>query len=407
MPELTTITNTPANFESTICRLFLAREHAVVDVCSSARWITSSLAANKDRRALVACHESRLHDLEEQLSDFANVTFHSYSNEKELRIDDFAQQTSLRHLPFVRIESEDELSSVLCGASYLLRHSRIDCLLFNLTQPDDLKLRAVSQHLINNKYHLCAMDSEKITRMSIEQIAAGHSSGPLFALQERLIPWYFKDDPTVLDYFNLRALCGKHDLAVKGVIHVGAHEGQELPEYHKLRTKRVFFIEANPEVFARLKENVGHVPGVRILNRAILDRGGEIALNVASFDQSSSIFELAKHLDFYPGISESHKLLVKCSTLDDAMREESLDASAYNLLVLDVQGAELATLKGATKTLQSIAGILAEVCFDNLFNNAPQVEEIDEFLNDFGFHRVATESFCHPSWGNAFYARVN
>lgn len=43
----------------------------------------------------------------------------------------------------------------------------------------------------------------------------------------------------------------------KRILHIGAHEGQELEEYVMLGFEGIFWVEANPEVFERLKNRVG------------------------------------------------------------------------------------------------------------------------------------------------------
>ena len=52
----------------------------------------------------------------------------------------------------------------------------------------------------------------------------------------------------------------------RGVVHAGAHEGQELGEYHKLGIKKVIFIEANPKIFKRLEKNCAPYPDVICFN---------------------------------------------------------------------------------------------------------------------------------------------
>ena len=76
----------------------------------------------------------------------------------------------------------------------------------------------------------------------------------------------------------------------------------------------------------------------------------------------------------------------------------------YNFLNIDVQGYELEVLKGATKTLENIDAMILEVNRDEVYENCPLIEDIDNFVGDIGFSRVA-EMWQSVSWGDALYAR--
>ncbi len=56
---------------------------------------------------------------------------------------------------------------------------------------------------------------------------------------------------------NLDNLKAKYDLKIKGVLHIGAHVGQEFGTYQRLGINNVMFFEPVPATFQRLKENVG------------------------------------------------------------------------------------------------------------------------------------------------------
>ena len=46
-----------------------------------------------------------------------------------------------------------------------------------------------------------------------------------------------------------------------------------------------------------------------------------------------------------------------------------------------------------------------EVNFVEMYRGGAQIEDIDEMLDNAGFHRVAIASAFHPTWGDAFYVR--
>jgi FkbM family methyltransferase len=204
---------------------------------------------------------------------------------------------------------------------------------------------------------------------------------------------------------DLASLCRAHGVVPRGVIHVGAHEGGEWAEYARMGLADALLIEANPAVFARLSAKLGGMRGVTLAHCAIAAANGRVTLHVTSSDQSSSILPLHRHRDYYPSIVETAAVEVEARTLDALLAERQLAPERFNLLNIDIQGAELIALAGAERLLPAIAAINVEVNFEELYEGCAQVEELDDFLRQRGFVRVATTCPYHKSWGDAFYVR--
>jgi FkbM family methyltransferase len=145
--------------------------------------------------------------------------------------------------------------------------------------------------------------------------------------------------------------------------------------------------------------------GVVTVNCAASDRNGTIELRVTNADQSSSILPLARHAEIYPSVQQTSVVQVPTKTIDQILEETCENAADFNLLNLDIQGAELMALKGAIEMLPNIEAILCEVNYEELYAGCPMIEEIDAFLFAQGFDRVATATPYHASWGDAFYVR--
>ena len=236
----------------------------------------------------------------------------------------------------------------------------------------------------------------------LKPVAAGAQGGRTVALNERLLPLMF-DLPKVM--LDLGALCRANGIVPKGVIHVGAHEGQEWAAYRRMGVADALFIEANPAVFARLQAAMGTPPGVTLANVAIAASDGPVTLHVTSFDQSSSILPLHRHSEHYPTIVETEAIEVPGRRLDTLMQELNLSGERFNLLAMDIQGAELQALAGAVSLLDHIEAINVEVSFEELYRGCGQIEELDAALAAKGFRRVAVTCPYHKSWGDAFYVR--
>lgn len=196
-----------------------------------------------------------------------------------------------------------------------------------------------------------------------------------------------------------------YSVTPRGVIHVGAHEGEELATYRKIGFRRILFIEANPEVFRRLEARLAGERGVILANVAVSDRSGTVQLNVTSMDQSSSILPLKTHQEIYPSIRVVKTVQVPARTIDELLEELQLDPADFNYLHLDIQGAELLALRGAAKTLHHIEAVNTEVNFAELYAGCALIKQLEEHLGEQGLNRVALARPYHPTWGDAFYVR--
>ncbi|MCW6052236.1 FkbM family methyltransferase [Lyngbya sp. CCAP 1446/10] len=206
-------------------------------------------------------------------------------------------------------------------------------------------------------------------------------------------------------YLNLQKLCQEHSITPRGLIHIGAHEGQEMKEYQAMGVPKVLFIEANPSVFERLKQNIAGLPNVWAANCAVSNENGTVNLRVNSHDMSSSILPLKLHKDIYPGMVEVNQVTVISKTLDALLEQSPFTSADFNIINIDIQGAELLAFQGAVETLKYIDAIITEVNREELYEGCALIDQIDDFLSSYGFQRVAMANPSHPSWGDAFYVK--
>jgi FkbM family methyltransferase len=203
----------------------------------------------------------------------------------------------------------------------------------------------------------------------------------------------------LLDLVKLKE---KYDLKIKGTLHIGGHFGQEYSTYEELGIKDVMFFEPLPYTFETLKRNVGNKAGVGLVNTALGNIIGEVEMNVESANQgqSSSILEPIIHLQQYPHIKFTDKVMVNITKLDTFIE----DRDKYNFINIDVQGYELEVFKGGSEYLNHIDYVMTEVNRDEVYKGCPRIEELDEYLGTYGFERVET-TWDGGTWGDAFYIK--
>lgn len=201
----------------------------------------------------------------------------------------------------------------------------------------------------------------------------------------------------LLNYFDLKK---KYNLEIRGIIHVGAHFGEEYLDYYKPDgVRHIVFFEPLRRSFEVLSKNVGD-EGV-LVNKALGREPGtrEMYVETENNGQSSSLLKPKMHLEVYPHIQFPDRIEVEVSTLD----LEISNPKRYNFLNIDVQGFELEVFRGGEKTLKNIDYIMAEVNRAELYEGCVQVDELDRFLSGFGFDRV--ETHWEGTWGDAFYIK--
>lgn len=202
----------------------------------------------------------------------------------------------------------------------------------------------------------------------------------------------------------LDTLMKNHDLKVTGVLHVGAHLAEELPDYRKHRFTNVFWVEANPVTFRDLEKKLYKYSDHTAINAAVADQAGiEVAFNIANNGQSSSLLEFGTHSKEHPEVIFTDKITVTTTTIRKL--SEQYDFSKCNFWNLDIQGAELLALHGGEALLNNVDYIFTEVNVKKLYKGCCLMSDIDEYLTDFEFERFDTVMTRH-GWGDAFYKKV-
>jgi FkbM family methyltransferase len=203
---------------------------------------------------------------------------------------------------------------------------------------------------------------------------------------------------------NFENIQKKYSLDVRGVLHIGAHYGQEYKIYERNNIKNIIFFEPCPDNFSVLEKNIGDK--ARLVNKALGNNNQKISMNIESANkgQSNSILKPVIHLIQYPHIKFESSIEVDMLKLDDYMLSENIDIFDYNMINIDVQGYELEVFKGGKNTLKNIDYIFTEVNRDNVYENNALVDEIDKFLSSYNFTRVET-SWDGNTWGDAFYIK--
>ena len=200
-------------------------------------------------------------------------------------------------------------------------------------------------------------------------------------------------------------LFAEHQLleACKGIIHVGAGLGEERFLYQQLG-KMTLWIEAIPEVALKLANNIAGMENMTSLQALLWSQANETKkFHIANRSDSSSILEF-NQTDLTHGLRMERAIELNTSTLDSVLLRSPQSFPKERLhLVIDTQGTELEVLKGSSATLSKSSSLKVEVSNFYVYEGGALVEEIDEFLEGFGFTRITA---CPGEFhGDAIYVR--
>ena len=193
---------------------------------------------------------------------------------------------------------------------------------------------------------------------------------------------------------------------IRGVIHIGAHRAEERDGYLASGLTNTIWCEANPEIACWLTEFLS-TSDERVFGYAICDEDHGIRdFHVSSNDgSSSSLLRPKEHLKRSPAVKFDKVVQVPTITLDTLLHEQGINARDYNFITMDIEGAELLALRGATKTLPHIDAIYIEVNFVEMYAGCGLVDVLDRFLADYCLTRRLTYDTTH-GWGDALYVKA-
>lgn len=312
-----------------------------------------------------------------------------------------------RQINFLKIDVEGAEYDVMRGANRLLKAGQIDYIQFEYGgtfEDAGFTLGNVWSYLRRSGYAVFKVGKRKFTEIErFTPAMEDYRYANLLAVHERLKSRFTGKPEDIELYVDKMKRFG---VTPKGVLHVGAHQGQELPVYAKHKISPVVMVEANPDLAAALRDKTASDAHVHLVEGAASEAEGTATFNIASFDQASSLLPMGTHKDLYPKIKFEREIEVRTLTLDAAVAESGVAPEDINLLVMDIQGAELMALRGATQTLKHIDAIQTEINYSELYEGCPHISDLDAFLQPHGFLRIKTMTPYDKGWGDAVYVKA-
>ncbi|WP_348810503.1 FkbM family methyltransferase [Flavobacterium maritimum] len=194
------------------------------------------------------------------------------------------------------------------------------------------------------------------------------------------------------------------------IFDVGAHDGRSITLYKKHFTaSTIFSFEPTPKTYLQLEKTAKKYSNSFVFNIALTSFIGqtEFYLNNSSLTNS-----LLKSSDVENALSKvietKEKIIVNTNTIDQFCIENKIER--INILKIDVQGADLNVLIGATNMLkeQKIDLIFVEVEFIEMYENQPLFHDVSLFLRSlnydlFSFYNMSIDKMGQIIYGDAIF----
>jgi FkbM family methyltransferase len=195
-------------------------------------------------------------------------------------------------------------------------------------------------------------------------------------------------------------LLKKFNINIKGILHVGAHECEEYPTYLDF-TSNILWIEALPHL---IEKNLQKYPELNIVNAVVSDKDNQtIQFNISSNTKCSSMMDFDYHKEIHPEITMEKQITLETKTIQTIYKENNISKDEYNVLIMDIQGAELLALKGMGDIINNIDAIYIEATEKPLYEGGCVLEDLDSFFSTLGYNRKYL--MLLNSYGNAFYLK--
>jgi FkbM family methyltransferase len=191
-----------------------------------------------------------------------------------------------------------------------------------------------------------------------------------------------------------------YGVRARGILHVGAHEAEELEDYRAQGWGPVIWVEMLPEKAKHLQKRFDGDPDNIVLQAACWDKDGEeMPLFRADNGQSSSLLKPLDHLVEHPHVHFEQPATIRTARLDTIL---PADAS-FDFINFDVQGSELKAVRGLGHHIDHVKWAYLEINERPLYAGCVLLPDLDAYMRDRGFARIATRMCEDYGWGDALY----
>jgi FkbM family methyltransferase len=187
------------------------------------------------------------------------------------------------------------------------------------------------------------------------------------------------------------------------IFDVGANRGDTAIKYSKLFDQAsIYAFEPFPETYQKLLANIKDYEKIIPGTYAIADKKGEAVLYSNFNEDTNSLLPSDKTgLSSDQQVKNKGSITIQTETIDNFCRDNNIHY--IDILKMDIQGSELAALKGAVDMLKKkkIKLIYTETYFKQQYQGQPLFHDISSFLYTYGY---VIQDIYSPIYGNGSLA---
>ncbi len=153
--------------------------------------------------------------------------------------------------------------------------------------------------------------------------------------------------------------------------------------------------EPVPELFQKLTQRISAYENIICYQYALSNHNGTAPFYISEKpdkpgipSQAGSLMQPKERLK-YSSLTFPRTIIVQTITLD--AWASTYHVNHIDILWLDMQGHELAVLQASKFILKTVSVIFTEVSFIESYKNQPQLDEITEWLREYGFTCVGQD----------------
>jgi len=211
---------------------------------------------------------------------------------------------------------------------------------------------------------------------------------------------------------ELLKLMLKNKVKVNGVLHLGAHLCEERNVYNTVldvKDEDIIWVDALEEI-TFINKQMG-IPNcyTAVLDGVERDATFKITKNTNSTQlnvMSSSLLDFGTHKDDHPEVVVVGERQVRTQTLEQFVKNNSIDLTKFNFWNLDIQGSELDVLRGSRDLIKHADCIYIEVNTKEVYKGCGLIDDLDKLLFEENFTRIYTNVYDELGWGDAIYVRI-
>lgn len=181
-----------------------------------------------------------------------------------------------------------------------------------------------------------------------------------------------------INYIN-----SKGDFNPQTIFDIGSRDLDQSIEFSIIYPNaKIFAFEPNPDQYQICKEKSIHYKNIEVHQLALSDKEGIVDFYKTLGNIGAS--SLLEPIDVpFASSQEVEKIQVKTNTLKNWIDEMKI--LKVDLMWMDVQGVELAALKGMGDYLKTVKYLHCEASKDPYYKNHILKDELESFLHDQGF----------------------